>query len=71
MELKNWLQSQRGRGKELADFLGISQGRVSQIAVEGVPAKYMLRVRDFTHGEVSLESMLHAKQQTAIAAITA
>ena len=58
MKLKIWLQAQRGRCKALADHLGISQGRVSQIAEEGVPTRHMLSVRDFTGGAVSLEGML-------------
>ena len=51
MELKTWLDQERGRYAALAEFLGISAGRMSQIAVDGVPreAKVIsstLRARD-------------------------
>lgn len=57
MELKNWLNQERGRATALAAFLNVSLGRISQIADEGVPKKYMLRVRDFTGNAVTLECM--------------
>ena len=47
----------------LAEFLGISAGRMSQIAVDGVPVKYMPAVRDFTKGAVTLDVMV-AKRAT-------
>lgn len=59
MELKTWLLQERGRATALAEHLGVSLGRVSQIAApDGVPKKYMVRIRDFTGGAVTLESML-------------
>lgn len=33
-------------------------GRITQMADDGVPAKHMLSVRDFTKGKVSLEEMV-------------
>ena len=57
MELKTWLNQERGRATALAAFLNLSPGRISQIAEEGVPKKYMLKVRDFTANEVTLEDM--------------
>lgn len=63
MELKTWLDKERGRYAALAEFLGISAGRMSQIAVDGVPVKYMPAVRDFTKGEVTLDVMV-AKRAT-------
>jgi predicted XRE-type DNA-binding protein len=39
MELKTWLDQERGRYAALAEFLGISAGRMSQIAVDGVPQR--------------------------------
>lgn len=61
MNLKPWLDEERGRYTALAAHLGVSIGRMSQIADEGVPNKYMLAVRDFTAGSVSLEEMVQAR----------
>lgn len=61
MHLKNWLNLERGRATALADHLGLTQGRITQMADDGVPAKYMLAVRDFTQGVVSLEDMLSSR----------
>ena len=65
MDLKTWLDQERGRYTALATHLGVTVGRVSQIADEGVPAKYMLAVRDFTRSEVQLESMVLARTPNA------
>lgn len=46
----------------LAAYLGVGKARISQIAAEGVPKHFMLKVRDFTKGEVSLEAMLNPVQ---------
>lgn len=56
--LKQWLEKERGRSKALAAHLDLTAGRVSQMADDGVPAKYMLAVRDFTQGEVALETLV-------------
>lgn len=61
MNLKPWLDDERGRYTALASHLRVSVGRVSQIADDGVPNKYMLAVRDFTGGAVSLEEMVQAR----------
>jgi DNA-binding transcriptional regulator YdaS (Cro superfamily) len=58
MKLKTWLDAERGRAKALADHLNVSLARVSQMSQDGVPPKYMLTVRDFTGGNVSLESLV-------------
>lgn len=58
MNLVTWLNEERGRQKALASHLGLTAGRVSQMADAGVPPKYMLSVRDFTGGAVTLESMV-------------
>lgn len=58
MDLKTWLQAERGRSAALAAHLGVSRGRVSQMADDGVPPGVMFKVRDFTGGEVSLESLV-------------
>lgn len=64
--LKAWLDEGRGRYTALAAHLGVSVGRVSQMAKDGVPPKDMLAVRDFTTGEVSLEAMVVARTPGAV-----
>lgn len=59
--LRSWLMQERGRSKALADHLGLTFGRISQMADVGVPTRYMFDVRDFTNGEVSIESMIAAR----------
>ena len=68
MNLKNWLEEERGRQKALAEHLGLTAGRVSQMADDGVPPKYMLSVRDFTGGSVSLESLVQDRTTDAATA---
>lgn len=57
MNLKDWLSQGKGRHKALTRELRLSPGRITQMAQSGVPAKYMLAVRDFTDGVVTLEEM--------------
>ncbi len=59
--LKVWLDEERGRYTALALHLGVSTGRVSQMADHGVPPKFMLMVRDFTKNAVSLEALVSAR----------
>lgn len=61
MQLKPWLDGERGRYTALAAHLGVSVGRVSQMAEDGVPPKFMFAVRDFTTGAVSLEDLVSAR----------
>lgn len=68
MNLKMWLELERGRSKALAEELGVSPGRITQMADDGVPPKFMLAVRDFTKGEVTLESLVVARTPDAKAA---
>jgi hypothetical protein len=58
LKLKTWLDAERGRATALANHLGVTLSRVSQFSDEGVPPKYMLAVRDFTGGEITLDSMV-------------
>lgn len=64
MNLETWLNEERGRQKALASHLGLTAGRVSQMADAGVPPKYMLAVRDFTGGAVTLESLVQDRTDT-------
>lgn len=57
-DLKTWLSQERGRAKALAAHIGVSKARMSQMVSGGVPRDYLIAVRDFTRGEVSLESLL-------------
>lgn len=68
MKLKTWLDEERGRSKALADHLAVSPGRISQMAEDGVPPKFMFSVRDFTGGAVSLEELVEARTPEAKAA---
>jgi hypothetical protein len=61
MDLKTWLDAERGRYTDLARHLDVTVGRVSQMADDGVPPKFMLVVRDFTEGAVTLEEMVRAR----------
>jgi DNA-binding transcriptional regulator YdaS (Cro superfamily) len=61
MNLKAWLDDERGRYTALAVHLGVTVARVSQMAEDGVPPKFMLSVRDFTDGAVSLEELVQAR----------
>lgn len=63
--LKAWLDDERGRSTALALHLGVTVARVSQMADAGVPPKFMLSVRDFTGGEVSLEALVAARTPDA------
>ena len=65
MNLKSWLEAERGRSKALAEPLGVSAGRITQMADDGVPPKFMFAVRDFTEGAVSLESLIEDRTQKA------
>jgi DNA-binding transcriptional regulator YdaS (Cro superfamily) len=68
MNLKTWLEAERGRSKALADLLGVSPGRITQMADDGVPPKFMLAVRNFTGGKVTLESLVKDRTHNAKAA---
>ncbi|QIM51601.1 helix-turn-helix domain-containing protein [Hydrogenophaga crocea] len=61
MELKTWLDAERGRYTALAAHLDVTVGRISQMADEGVPVKYMQAVRAFTKNKVTLEEMVKAR----------
>ena len=63
MNLRTWLEAERGRHAALAAHLGLTPGRITQMADDGVPMKYLITVRDFTGGAVTLEEM--AEQRAA------
>lgn len=59
--LKSWLDAERGRATALGSHLKVTLSRISQMADDGVPPKYMLAVRDFTKGAVTLEALVQAR----------
>jgi hypothetical protein len=61
MHLRTWLDGGRGRATALAGHLDVTLSRVTQMADDGVPVKYMLAVREFTEGSVSLDEMVGAR----------
>jgi len=58
MDLKTWLEAEKGRAAALAEHIGVTAARVSQWKKDGVPLAHMKVVRDFTNGAVSLEEMV-------------
>ena len=62
MNLKKWLEAERGRHAALAAHLSLSPGRITQLADDGVPMKYLIAVRDFTGGAVTLEEMAEQRK---------
>ena len=60
-KLHTWITAERGRASALAAHLQVSRSRISQMVEAGVPAKYMLAIRNFTGGAVTLEEMVAAK----------
>jgi hypothetical protein len=65
MELRTWLDAERGRTTALATHLDVTRARVSQMAAHGVPTKFMLVVREFTNSAVTIEEMVVARHRTA------
>lgn len=65
LKLKTWLDAERGRATALANHLGLTLSRISQFAEDGVPPKYMLAVRDFTNGDVTLDSLVRQRTPAA------
>lgn len=65
MNLNEWLNKETGRASKLAQHFGRTASAVSQWRTNGVPLDLMKAVRDFTKGEVSLESMVPDSEQVA------
>lgn len=64
--LRDWIDAERGRAAALATHLGVTPARLTQIADAGIPVKFMLRVREFTGGAVSLESMVKNRKSIGV-----
>jgi len=58
MNLKAWLEAEKGRSAALAFHFRVTPAAVSQWKKNGVPLANMKAVRDFTDGAVSLEEMV-------------
>lgn len=65
MNLKQWLEAERGRHAALAAHLSVTPGRVTQMAEDGVPKRHMLAVHAFTKKAVTLKAMLAKPQKEA------
>jgi hypothetical protein len=65
MKLKTWLDAERGRSAALAAHLALTAGRISQMAADGVPVKFMQVVSAFTGGEVSITDMVDERTPDA------
>lgn len=67
MQLKEWLDAERGRYVALAEHLGVSKSMVSQMACGHVrvPPVHYARIRDFTGGQVSIEDLLPTSTASA------
>lgn len=61
MKLKPWLDIERGRYTALAAHLNVTVSRISQMASDGVPVKFMHSVAEFTGGQVSITDMVEAR----------
>lgn len=59
--LHEWLRAETGRNLALARHLRLTEGRISQMSVTGVPDKYKLAISQFTGGAVSVESMVRQR----------
>lgn len=64
MNFSTWLDAEKGRARSVARHFKRSPGAITQWR-NGVPPRLMLRVRDFTGGEVTLEEMLSERTKAA------
>lgn len=56
MNLKNWLDDEPGRYTRLAGALGLTVGRISQMAASGdVPVRHCEAIEQFTDGAIRCE----------------
>lgn len=60
-----WVEAKPGRPQETAAHFGRSKTAISLWKRQGVPVAFMTAMRDFTHGEVSLEKMLESRREAA------
>jgi DNA-binding transcriptional regulator YdaS (Cro superfamily) len=58
MKFTEWLDEVEGRNAKVAEKFDVSPGAVTQWRTRGVPKVYMLQLRKFTKGKVSLEEMI-------------
>ena len=65
MDLKQWLEAERGRATGMAQHFGVNKTAIYGWKVNGVPPDRMKSVRDFTDGVVTLEDMVPPARVTA------
>ena len=58
MDLKQWLEAERGRATAMADHFGVNKTAVFGWKINGVPPDRMKAVRDFSGGAITLEEMI-------------
>lgn len=58
MDLKQWLEAERGRATAMADHFGVNKTAVFGWKVNGVPPDRMKAVREFSAGAITLEEMV-------------
>ena len=68
MDIKTWLEAEKGRATAMATHFGKTPAAISQWKTNGVPLDLMKAVRDFTSGQVTLEEMVPEKAEPAKAA---
>jgi DNA-binding transcriptional regulator YdaS (Cro superfamily) len=68
MDLKQWLEAERGRATAMADHFGVNKTAVFGWKVNGVPPDRMKAVRDFSAGAITLEEMVPDSAPAKVAA---
>ncbi|MDX4957259.1 hypothetical protein [Delftia acidovorans] len=64
MMFSTWLDAEKGRAKAASKHFNRSKAAISQWRA-GVPLDLMLKVRDYTGNEVTLEEMLQERTAAA------
>lgn len=65
MQLKDWLEAERGRATAMAEHFGVNKTAVFGWKVNGVPPDRMRAVQEFTQGAVTLDDMVPAPKVAA------
>ena len=71
MNIKSWLEEEKGRAMALSRHFGVTPSAVSQWKQNGVPRRLMRDVLAFTGGGVSLNDMVphsetYARQRATV-----
>ena len=71
MNIKSWLEAEKGRAMALSRHFGLTPSAVSQWKTNGVPRRLMRDVLSYTGGIVSLNDMVPHGDSYVIQRITA